>query len=72
MRYVPRDQPLLLKRSPLEPTAKGSREDDEELIISLFQITDEKKVTRPLDILSSNALYGVLTRARLCCRLKKL
>ena len=45
MRYIPRDQPLLLKRAPLDPSKIGAAdEDDENLMTSLFQATEEKKV----------------------------
>ncbi|XP_028398159.1 LOW QUALITY PROTEIN: protein polybromo-1-like [Dendronephthya gigantea] len=44
MRYVPREQPLPLKRSPLDPSKTGLGEsNDEDLITSLFQATEERK-----------------------------
>ena len=48
MRYVPRDQPLHLKRTPLDPSKTGGTEekDDEDLMTSLFQATEERKVIR--------------------------
>lgn len=46
MRYVPRDQPLLLTRAPVDPIDPGivMKNDDEDLITSLMQVVDEKKV----------------------------
>ena len=46
MRYVPREQPLLLNRSPLDPNKVEMTEEnnDEDLIMSLFQATEERKV----------------------------
>ena len=46
MRYIPRDQPLLLKRAPLDPSKTGAADekDDEDLMSSLFQAIEEKKV----------------------------
>ncbi|CAB4000597.1 polybromo-1-like, partial [Paramuricea clavata] len=45
MRYVPRDQPLHLKRTLLDPSKTGEtgEKDDEDLMTSLFQATEERK-----------------------------
>ncbi|XP_046839607.1 protein polybromo-1-like isoform X2 [Xenia sp. Carnegie-2017] len=51
MRYVPRDQPLLLTRAPVDPIDPGivMKNDDEDLITSLMQVVDEKK-NIPVDV----------------------
>ena len=48
MRYVPRDQPLHLNRTPLNPSKVGEtgEKDDEDLITSLLQAVEERKVTQ--------------------------
>ena len=49
MRYVPRDQPLHLKRAPLNSSkVEGNEEnDDEDLMTSLLEATEERKVKLP-------------------------